>query len=114
MGGLEAGSCKDAGYTVADGSVDQKAGPCGTLHFDKYKKAEAEVVLAADACSFYRKVQDGGCADACLASQVGVCPISIITKFGGLEAGSCKDAGYTVADGSVDQKAGPCGTLHFN
>lgn len=92
-------------------------GKLGKAHLEvKSVTAEgaADEVLAADACTYYRKVQDGACADACLDAKVGICPVGIITKTGGLEQGSCKDAGYTVADGSVDQKAGPCGTLHFD
>jgi hypothetical protein len=46
-GGLDSGLCKDLDYTVADGSTDQKAGPCGTLHFNKYKHAENPTLAIA-------------------------------------------------------------------
>ena len=45
-GGLEAGACKDIQYTVADGTTSQKAGPCGTLSFNKWKKAPVAVDVA--------------------------------------------------------------------
>ena len=69
---------------------------------------------AAASCESYRKVTNGECADACIDSTVGICPRSIVVSAGGLDAGKCADISYTVADGAIDQKAGPCGTLHFN
>merc|ERR1712023_17462 len=66
------------------------------------------------ACSTYRKATNGECAQACLQSTVGVCPIDIVIKFGGLEKGDCKDVGYTESDGSTTQKAGPCGDIKFD
>lgn len=77
----------------------------------------SSLAFAAEApldCANYRKVTSGDCADACLASTIGICPRSIVVSAGGLDSGLCKDLDYTVADGSTDQKAGPCGTLHFN
>jgi len=68
---------------------------------------------ASSSCDSYRKLTDGECADACIDSMVGVCPRSLVVKAGGLDAGRCADISYTVADGSIDQKAGPCGTIHF-
>lgn len=65
-------------------------------------------------CDFYRKVQDGICANACLPATVGICPRAVIVKAGGLDAGKCADVGYTVDKGTVSQPAGPCGTLEFN
>ena len=66
-----------------------------------------------EGCDNYRKVVDAVCADSCIGNFVGLCPRSLVVSQGGLDAGSCEDAGYSVADGSMDQKAGPCGTLHF-
>jgi hypothetical protein len=74
------------------------------------KNIEAE---AKDDCVTYHKIADGSCGDLCLKSKVGICPRSIITKTGGLEEGSCKDAGYTVDEGEKDQQAGPCGILEI-
>jgi len=69
---------------------------------------------ASSSCVDYRKITDGECADACIDSTVGICPRSIVVSAGGLDAGKCADVGYAVADGSIDQQAGPCGTIHFN
>lgn len=75
--------------------------------------ADTMVEAPAD-CAPYRKLSGSACADDCLPSMVGICPVSIVVKSGGLEAGACKDIQYTVADGTISQKAGPCGTLSFN
>merc|ERR1719382_1692562 len=110
MGGLEAGACSQAGYTVPKGQFEQKAGPCGTLKFKSYGSAAA---LAATSCDTYRRIDNGACADSCVPGSLGVCPRSIIISMGGLEAGTCSQAGYTVPTGEFEQKAGPCGTLKF-
>ena len=68
----------------------------------------------ADDCANYRKISAGECAEACVPSMVGLCPQSLIVKTGGLDAGHCADVNFTVADGTVDQKCGPCGTITFN
>ena len=68
----------------------------------------------ADDCANFRKVSSGECAEACVPSMVGLCPQSLIVKTGGLDAGHCADVNFTVADGTVDQKCGPCGTITFN
>ena len=73
----------------------------------------AFTAIAAD-CSYFRKVVDAECAEACINSMVGLCPQALVVKEGGLDAGHCKDLNFTVADGSQDQKAGPCGTITFN
>jgi len=81
------------------------------------KEDDEKIVLAeskVNGCDFFRKVQDGECADACLSDPQGICPRGLIVKGGGLDSGDCKSLGYTVADGSVKQQAGPCGTLTFN
>merc|ERR1719163_2749576 len=111
-GGLDAGHCADVNFTVADGTVDQKCGPCGTVTFNKFK--QASVLSSADDCANFRKVSAGECAEACVPSMVGLCPQSLIVKTGGLDAGHCADVNFTVADGTVDQKCGPCGTVTFN
>jgi hypothetical protein len=69
--------------------------------------------LAANACTTYRKVTGDACADSCLGTTVGVCPVSLVVKGGDLTKGTCEDVGYTHANGTVSQKAGPCGTLVF-
>ncbi len=69
---------------------------------------------AASACDNYIKVVENVCAEACLGSTVGICPVSIVVDKGGLSKGSCSDSGYTQANGTTSQKAGPCGTLKFN
>lgn len=66
-----------------------------------------------EGCETYRKVVDAVCADSCIGNFVGLCPRALVVSQGGLDAGNCQDEGYSVADGSLDQKAGPCGTLHF-
>lgn len=37
-GQLTAGTCKDLGYTVGGSAMTQKAGPCGNLNFNKWKR----------------------------------------------------------------------------
>eukprot|EP00299_Pterocystis_sp_00344_P018671 c9316_g1_i1.p1 GENE.c9316_g1_i1~~c9316_g1_i1.p1 ORF type:complete len:425 (+),score=80.29 c9316_g1_i1:67-1341(+) len=71
-------------------------------------------VLSASDCTTYRKEADGACADTCLGDTEGLCPTSIIVQYGGLSKGSCNSDGFTKADGSISQAAGPCGTLTFN
>ena len=67
-----------------------------------------------NACDEFSKIVDGVCADDCLDSMIGICPQALVVKTGGLSAGDCKSQGYTVANGTTTQKAGPCGTLTFN
>merc|ERR1712178_393749 len=64
-----------------------------------------------DDCQTYRRIENGQCGDVCLESKIGVCPRSAVVATGQLDAGKCKDAGYTVDKGEQDTKAGPCGTL---
>jgi hypothetical protein len=71
------------------------------------------LLRGVEACTTYRKVTNGECAEACLGSTVGACPVSLVVKFGKLDKGICADAGYTKSDGSIAQKAGPCGTITF-
>jgi hypothetical protein len=72
-------------------------------------------VAAANAadCEYYRKLTGAECADSCVPATLGICPRSLIVKEGGLDAGKCKDIGYTTDKGEQDQKCGPCGTLKF-
>ena len=69
---------------------------------------------ASSSCQDYRKISNGECADSCIDSFVGVCPRSLVVSAGGLDSGKCSDVGYAVADGSISQQAGPCGTIEFN
>ena len=71
-------------------------------------------VVAADDCTTYNRVVNGTCAQACLGSFVGICPVSLVVSKGDLSKGSCSSLGYTQAAGSMDQKAGPCGTIKFD
>ena len=66
------------------------------------------------ACDTYRKVTNGACAQACLSDTIGICPRALVVKGGGLDEGTCEAVGYTVADGTLSQKAGPCGTIDFS
>lgn len=73
-------------------------------------------VLAACAaadCTVYRKLADNTCAETCLGASTGICPSSVIVKYGGLDEGSCAKIGYTQPQGEIEQNAGPCGTLKF-
>jgi len=70
-------------------------------------------LLCAVHADYYRKLENASCADCDVPATLGFCPRSLIVKEGGLDAGKCADIGYTVAKGKMDQKAGPCGTLHF-
>lgn len=114
-GELKAGACSALGYTTKGADLKQKAGPCGTLTFTTYTKSEAAVRLTAGAadCTNYYLVKDGTCAESCLPSSVGICPVSIVAKLGGLSQGTCAPEGYTTKSGTTSQKAGPCGTLDF-
>ena len=69
---------------------------------------------AAADCTDYTKVVGGTCAQACLNKTVGICPIAIVAKAGGLAAGTCAAAGFTKPNGTQSQKAGPCGTIVFD
>lgn len=70
-------------------------------------------VSVSAACTTYSKVVDGTCAEACLASMIGICPVALVAKAGGLDAKACAAEGYTQANGTKNQKAGPCGTIAF-
>jgi len=72
------------------------------------------VSLVSGACNDYIKIEKATCAQACLADKVGICPVSIVVKTGGLHAGTCADKGYTVANGTKTVLAGPCGKLTFD
>ena len=72
----------------------------------------ATATLAQD-CAYYYRLDGTFCADDCIPGTVGLCPRSLIVSKGNLTAGQCKDQGYTVAAGTQDQLAGPCGKLHF-
>ena len=72
-------------------------------------------LATAQECTVYHRVVETTCAEACLTKIVGkICPRAIVVKAGHLDAGTCKDVGYTVANGTTTQKAGPCGMLTFN
>jgi len=72
------------------------------------------VAEAATADTTYFRIDQTTCADISLGSTVGICPTSLVVKLGKLAAGSCASQGYTKAGSPLSQKAGPCGTLHFN
>jgi len=76
--------------------------------------AVATCVSAAASCTVYSKTVDGTCAQSCLNSMIGICPVALVAKAGGLDAKACSADGYTQANGTKSQKAGPCGTLVFN
>lgn len=44
--------------------------------------------VSVNACSNYTKIVDNACAETCLNSTLGVCPLSIIVKAGGLKSGT--------------------------
>jgi hypothetical protein len=76
--------------------------------------AVALAAAAADSCTTYSKVVNGTCAQACLNKTVGVCPVALVVKLGGLSATTCAAAGFSQPDGTKPQKAGPCGTIVFD
>jgi hypothetical protein len=116
--------CADAKYTNYTSTVTHGFGPV-KMTLDLYaptepvakQQTEEKLIingnLAANACTTYRKVTGDACADSCLGTTVGVCPVSLVVKGGDLTKGTCEDVGYTHANGTVSQKAGPCGTLVF-
>merc|ERR1711881_450867 len=105
-GGLTKGTCKSVGYTVKVGPLNQKAGPCGNLMFQEYKKVS---VTTTSSCVSFMKAQGGLCADACIPANVGKCTQALVVQKGALTKGTCKSVGFTVAAGSLKQEAGPCG-----
>ena len=46
-GQLATGSCASQGYTKAGATVPQDTGPCGTIHFKTFEKAEVGAVVKA-------------------------------------------------------------------
>jgi hypothetical protein len=44
--------CSDIQYTVPAGSVDQTAGPCGTIHFNKYNSSALGAAAAVALVTF--------------------------------------------------------------
>ena len=71
------------------------------------------LAVVGSSCDYYNRLENNQCADDCLGSTVGICPIALVTKLGGLNDGTCASLNYTIAAGSTSQKAGPCGTLTF-
>ena len=71
-------------------------------------------IAAADGCVVYSKTVDATCAQACLNKTVGVCPVALVAKIGGLDAAACAASGFTKPNGTKSQKAGPCGTIVFD
>jgi len=72
---LDKGKCADAGFKVADGSTSQKAGPCGTLKFNKYTRAVDDIltrafddILASE--EPMRAPETACCKGACPAGEV--------------------------------------------
>ena len=74
----------------------------------------ATTAEATASCEVYHKVVSTTCAEACLNATVGICPCVLVIKGGHLTADSCKSVGFTVPNGTVDQKAGPCGKILFD
>ena len=76
----------------------------------------ATTVAAAPSapCTTYRRIVNTTCAQSCLGKMVGICPIALVVKAGHLDSGTCADVGYTVANGTITQKAGPCGKITFD
>lgn len=68
---------------------------------------------SANACVTVSRIVGETCAEACLNKTLGVCPLSIIEKFGGLQNRSCSSLGYTKLNGTIRQEAGPCGYIVF-
>jgi len=64
-------------------------------------------------CINFVRIEDGICAEACLASFVGPCPRAIVVVAGFLEPGQCDARGFAVAKGKKTIIAGPCGALDF-
>lgn len=69
---------------------------------------------APTSCNTYRKVGGGSCAEACIGSLVGTCPIAVIALLGGLSEGRCAEVGFGTANGTVAIPAGPCGNILYN
>lgn len=70
-------------------------------------------LASAGDCTSYTRVADSKCAETCLGSFVGICPVSLVVSKGSLKKGTCSALGYTVKGSDLKQKAGPCGTLDF-
>eukprot|EP00937_MAST-01D_sp_MAST-1D-sp2_P004603 g4603.t1 len=77
---------------------------------------------AAAEVEWYHRIDNITCADAPLPTSVGrwsllsgniKCPRSVVVERGALVAGRCTQLGYTVAIGTIVEKAGPCGNIKF-
>lgn len=117
-GQLKKGSCAEQGFTQFTSDLSKKAGPCGTLTFKQYSKPSQQstspiISFASAACTNYVRIEDGICAQSCLGSFVGICPLSVVTSAGKLSEGSCESKGYTQYKDDLSKVAGPCGTLTF-
>eukprot|EP01079_Euglenida_sp_SAG-EU17-18_P001906 gene1906-2972_t len=115
-GGLTTGDCKSVGYTAPNGTKTVQAGPCGTIDFNVYSKSNASdvgQVTTSDAadCTDYYKIVEDSCAQDCLGSRVGPCPLKIVVVTGNLSIGSCSPLGYSKPNGTETVTAGPCGKL---
>jgi len=72
------------------------------------------VLSSVTACDNYIKIEKATCAQICLNKTIGICPVSIVVKTGGLHDGTCADKGFNKPNGTKSVKAGPCGTLSFD
>lgn len=84
------------------------------MKFTTISVAFLSLSALSSACTDYYKILAADCAEACLGEKVGICPISVVTKFGGLKAGKCTNEGFTKPNGTISQPAGPCGKIVFN
>ena len=71
-----------------------KAGPCGELTFEIYDKDVTLETSCDDGENPYTHMEGGECAQACIGTHLGPCPIGIVTKAGNLTEGTCEAAGY--------------------
>jgi len=84
------------------------------LRFNTFSAGLEVVSLASTSCDNFRRVENGACADACIPEKLGICGRSTIVRLGKLKPGTCADAGFSIPSGTLEQAAGPCGTLTFN
>lgn len=75
--------------------------------------AVASASLAAN-CTEYIRIEKTSCAQICLGSFVGICPVAIVIKTGGLHEDTCSSHGYTKPNGTTTVSAGPCGKITFD
>jgi len=105
--GLKEGTCASQGYTVDEGTTVEQVPVIGSVTVHKYSKAaEIETVAVGSDVTLY-KISGDECGESTLDAKYESAAIS----FAGLKKGTCAAEGYTVDDGTTNEKVPVIGSV---